>query len=47
MQTKKIVINFNYPDDADISLQEIQDKIKAEEKSTAVNKTGICAPRFL
>jgi len=27
MQTKKIVINFNYPDDADISLEEIQDKI--------------------
>lgn len=27
MQTKKIVITFNYPDDADISLEEIQDKI--------------------
>jgi hypothetical protein len=40
MQTKKIVINFNYPDDADISLQEIQDKItktlKEELKSENV-----------
>lgn len=40
MQTKKIVITFNYPDDADISLEEIQDKItktlKEELKSENV-----------
>lgn len=40
MQNKKIVINFNYPDDADISLEEIKDKItktlKEELKSVNV-----------